>query len=138
MSSAIPFCGANQLLFSAYHKVIYGIFCLKFSSLRGRGWLCTYLLLLLLLLLLLIIIIIIIDRACEVVRILRISPFSLKKGTCQAPRHFDLDYRLLDTVNLLLLSLYMYLIVIQEAFAVLTSWLPRNCKINCVISFSGK
>ena len=73
-----------------------------------------------------IIIIIIIDRACEVVRILRISPFSLKKGTCQAPRHFDLDYRLLDTVNLLLLSLYMYLIVIQEAFAVLTS------------SFSGK
>ena len=119
MSSAIPFCGANQLLFSAYHKVIYGIFCLKFSSLRGRGWLFTYLLII-------IIIIIIIDRACEVVRILRISPFSLKKGTCQAPRHFDLDYRLLDTVNLLLLSLYMYLIVIQEAFAVLTS------------SFSGK
>ena len=99
--------------------MIYGIFCLKFSSLRGRGWLFTYLLII-------IIIIIIIDRACEVVRILRISPFSLKKGTCQAPRHFDLDYRLLDTVNLLLLSLYMYLIVIQEAFAVLTS------------SFSGK
>ena len=137
MSSAIPFCGANQLLFSAYHKVIYGIFCLKFSSLRGRGWLFTYLLIIIIIIIT-IIIIIIIDRACEVVRILRISPFSLKKGTCQAPRHFDLDYRLLDTVNLLLLSLYMYLIVIQEAFAVLTSWLPRNCKINCVISFSGK
>ena len=132
MSSAIPFCGANQLLFLIDDKVIYGIFCLKFSSLRGRRWLFTYLLIII------IIIIIIIDRACEVVRILRISPFSLKKGTCQAPRHFDLDYRLLDTVNLLLLSLYMYLIVIQEAFAVLTSWLPRNCKINCVISFSGK
>ena len=108
-----------------------GFFCLKFSILRGRRWLFTYLFII-------IIIIIIIDIACEGARILRISPFSLKKGTCQAPRHFDVDYRLLDTVNLLLLSLYMYLKVIQEAFAVLTSWLPRNCKINCVISFSGK
>ena len=71
-------------------------------------------------------------------RTLRISPFSLKKGTCQAPRNFDLDYRLLDTVNLLLLSLHMYLMVNQGAFAVLTSWLPHNRKINCVTSFSGK
>ena len=47
-------CGAYQLLFLVYHKVIYEIFCLKFSSLRGRRWLFIYLLLLLLLLLLLI------------------------------------------------------------------------------------
>ena len=120
MSSAIPFCGANQLLFLVYHKVIYGIFCLKFSSLRGRHWLLL-IYLFIIIIIIVIIIIFIIDRACEGVRILRISPFSLKKGTCQAPRHFDLDYRLLDTVNLLLLSLYMYLKVIQEAFAVLTS-----------------
>lgn len=93
------FCGANQLLFLVYHKVIYGIFCLKISSLRGRGWLFIYLLLLLLT-----------ERAPSHPENFSLLP---KRGRQRQPGNFDVDYRLLDTVNVLLLSLYIYLIVIS-------------------------
>ena len=75
MSSAIPSCRANQLLFSVYRKVIYEIFCVKFSGLRKKRWLF-------IIYLFVIIVVIFVDRAPEGAIILRISPFSLKKGTC--------------------------------------------------------
>ena len=88
MSSEIPLCGANQLLFSVYHKVINGIFCLQFSGLRDRLWLFIYLF--------------IIDRAREGARILR-ENFSLlpKKGHLPG----NLEILILDTLNVFLLSL---------------------------------